>query len=89
MKKIKLAFFNLALIIYLVGLLCAIGVAIGFGAVMVIIASLIVLCIYSLQLYGSIKDGKLFSREVLLYSLSVLIDRTYMRLATGYKCAFR
>lgn len=73
MKKIKLAFFNLALIIYLVGLLCAIGVAIGFGAVMVIIASLIVLCIYSLQLYGSFKDGKLFSREVLLYSLSVLI----------------
>lgn len=71
--KIKLVFINLALIIYFAGLLCTIGVGFGFGAVMVIVASVIILCLYLIQLYNAFKEKKLFSLNILSYTLCALV----------------
>ena len=70
--KIKLAFFNLALVFYLTGLLCAIGVGMGFGAIIVLVASAIVLCLYLVLVYQAFREKKLFSLNVLVYTLGVM-----------------
>ena len=71
--KIKLAFINLALILYFVGLLCAIWLGIGFGAAIVLGASFIILGLYVVQLYTSFKERNLLSLTVLSYTLGVLV----------------
>jgi hypothetical protein len=71
--KIKLAFINLALIIYFAGLLCTIGVGFGFGAIMVIIASAIILGLYFIQLYNAFNERKLLNLNLLSYSLGALV----------------
>lgn len=55
----RLLFLNAAIIIYLAGLLCTIGVGYSFGAIMVLIASIIILLLYVYQLYNSLKEKAL------------------------------
>jgi hypothetical protein len=71
--KFKLGIFNLALVIYLIGLLCAIGVEIRFGAIIVIAASLIIAGLYINELAHAVKAKRLMSLNILMYSLGVLV----------------
>jgi hypothetical protein len=71
--KVKLSFFSLALVVYFTGLLCVIGVGISFGKWIVIAASLMIAGLYVIELIHAIKVRKLISREVLMYSLAVIV----------------
>jgi hypothetical protein len=70
--KIKLALFNAALILYFVGLLCAIGISMGTGAIVVIVASVIMLGLYIAELYQAVQAKTFFSLEVLSYTMGAL-----------------
>lgn len=71
--KLKLAFVNFALILYLVGLLCSIGIGMSSGAIVILFASAIITGVYLVQLYNAGKEKKIFSSSVLLYTLGVLV----------------
>jgi hypothetical protein len=71
--KIKLAFFNLALFLYVTGLLAAIGISFGAGAILVLIAAAIILVLFMLQVYTAFRDKKLWSRDILASTLGVLL----------------
>lgn len=57
--KLKLAFVNFALILYLVGLLCSIGIGMNSGVIVTLFASAIIACVYLVQLYTAGKEKKI------------------------------
>jgi hypothetical protein len=69
----RLAILNLALVIYLSGLICTIGVGYGFGAIVTISASLVILCLYLFEVYNYYRAGKLFSLDILVYSIALIV----------------
>ena len=71
--KIKLAFFNLALFFYVTGLLAAIGISFGTGAILVLVAATIILVLFALQVYTALRNKKLWSRDILASTLGVLL----------------
>ncbi len=71
MKRLVLV--NVSLVIYLAGLLCAIGVSNGAGAIMVIIASLGILLAYVLQLKAFYAIGKLWRWHSLASTMALLL----------------
>ncbi|MBL0745645.1 alpha/beta fold hydrolase [Chryseolinea lacunae] len=69
----RLVLLNLAFILYVAGLLCAIVVGYGTGAIVVLAASAVILCLYGFTLYRAFKTGRLLTWDVLAYSLGVLV----------------
>lgn len=72
--KIKLAFFNLALLLYVVGLLSAISISFGTGAILVLCAAIITLALVGSYVYTAFqKNKKLLSADILASVLGVLL----------------
>jgi hypothetical protein len=71
--KFKLALLNFALILFYAGILFATGGALGGGAIVIILASTIIVSIYVHQLYVFKKEKKQFGVNVLLYSAALLV----------------
>jgi hypothetical protein len=73
----KLAILNLSLIIYLAGLFASVVVSFGAGAIMVIMASLVLLGLYLSEVYKEFKSNNLLSKKkIFLYTIALLVTGT-------------
>jgi hypothetical protein len=71
--KIRLTLINLSLILYVIGLLLTVGIGMKLGAVIVQIASAIILIVFIHQIILSIRLNNLWSFHNLLYTLAILV----------------
>ncbi|WP_296622380.1 prolyl oligopeptidase family serine peptidase [Marivirga sp.] len=71
--KIKLSLINVSFIILLTGLLCTIGIGMQAGAIIILIASGLILSIFIIQIFQSIKKKKLWNIDNLMYTTTILI----------------
>ena len=71
--KIKLALINISFIIFLIGLLSTVGIGIKQGATIVLVASILILTVYIIQIIQSIRQKKIWRFDNLLYTVAILI----------------